>query len=121
MQLIATSVEHVNVISVEVNALDASNSKDFKQKMSVFINPGAQVLLNLTKVKFVDSSGLGSILSCLRQLEAMNGEFRLCCMTKSVRSIFELVRMHRVFQIHLTEEEALRSFDAIAQGPIQTR
>jgi len=113
-------VNKVKVVSIDVHALDASNSKDLKAKMAPLIVPGSQVLLNLGKLKFVDSSGLGSILHCLRQLESMNGELKLCCMTKPVRSIFELVRMHRVFEIHLTEEEALRSFEVALEGVPQT-
>jgi anti-sigma B factor antagonist len=46
----------------------------------------------------------------------MNGQLKLCCMAKPVRSIFELVRMHKIFEIHITEEEALRSFEAVLEG-----
>jgi anti-sigma B factor antagonist len=116
MQLTITHVNEVTVISVDVNALDASNSKDLKAKVAPEIVPGAKVLLNLSKLKFVDSSGLGSMLHCLRQLEGMNGQLKLCCMAKPVRSIFELVRMHKIFEIHITEEEALRSFEAVLEG-----
>jgi anti-sigma B factor antagonist len=50
------------------------------------------------------------LISCLRQLNGRRGDFKLCAMSKTVRALFELMRMHRVFNIHDTREEAVRSF-----------
>jgi anti-sigma B factor antagonist len=67
------------------------------------------VVLDLSQVRFVDSSGLGSILSCLRQMNAKGGELNLCGITKQVRALFDLVRMHRIFDIYDTRDEAVRA------------
>ena len=67
-------------------------------------------VLALPELKFLDSSGLGAILSCLRQLNASSGELKLCGMSKGVRALFELVRMHRIFDLYNTREEAIVAF-----------
>jgi K+-sensing histidine kinase KdpD len=56
------------------------------------------------------AAGLGAFISCLRKLNAKGGDLKLCGMSKQVRAVFELVRMHRVFDIHATSEQAVRAF-----------
>jgi anti-sigma B factor antagonist len=74
------------------------------------------VVFDLRELRFVDSSGLGAILSCLRQLNAKGGDLKLCEMTKPVRALFELVRMHKIFDIYVTKEQALRALGG--QSPL---
>jgi anti-sigma B factor antagonist len=66
--------------------------------------------VDLSHLRFVDSSGLGAMLSCLRQLNATGGDLKLCGMSKAVRAVFELVRMHRIFDIYDTRELAVSAF-----------
>ncbi len=102
-------VEGVVVAHLKADALDASNAKEFKAKLAPFITPGASLVFDLSSLTFVDSSGLGALLSCLRQLNASGGSLKLCGMVRPVRALFELVRMHRVFEIFNSQEEAIRS------------
>ena len=76
---------------------------------AALIAPGTKLIFDLSSLKFVDSSGLGALLSCLRQLNSSGGVLKLYAMVKPVRALFELVRMHRVFEIFNTQEEAIRS------------
>jgi anti-sigma B factor antagonist len=50
------------------------------------------------------------MLSCLRQLSGKGGDLKLCSMSRQVRALFELVRMHRIFDIYATKEEAVKAF-----------
>jgi anti-sigma B factor antagonist len=68
------------------------------------------VILDLGRLRFIDSSGLGAMLSCLRQLNAAGGDLKLCGMSKAVRAVFELVRMHKIFDIYGTREQAVSAF-----------
>jgi len=106
--------EKGNVLLVKLpgDHLDANNSKEFKESIVPVIDERKKVLFDLSDIHFVDSSGLGALLSCLRRLNQVNGDLKLFGMTKSVRALFELVRMNKIFGIYNTEEEALRAFDA---------
>ena len=95
----------------QVENLDASNTKEFKSQVSPLIKAKAKLVFDLTKVKFVDSSGLGALLSCLRRVNAEGGDLKICGVTKQVRLIFELVRLHRIFEMFNTREEAAKVFD----------
>jgi len=72
----------------------------------------SKLVIDLGRLRFVDSSGLGAFISCLRKLNAKGGDLKLCGMQKPVRAVFELVRMHRIFDIYATREEAVRAFQA---------
>lgn len=100
----------VLVIELREDNLDASNVREFKDAVKSMIQEHKQVVLDMEGVKFVDSSGLGALISCLRELNGRRGDFKLCGMSKSVRALFELMRMHRVFNIHDLREDAVRSF-----------
>jgi anti-sigma B factor antagonist len=111
MQLTCETLGEVAVCAVPVEELDASNTAEFKREMAPVLEANGRVVLDLSRVRFVDSSGLGAFVSCLRKLNAKGGDLKLSGMSTSVRGVFELVRMHRVFDILPTKEEAVRAFE----------
>jgi len=100
----------VGVAAVPVEELDASNAAEFKRDIAPVLEANTKLVLDLSRLRFVDSSGLGAFISCLRKLNAKGGDLKLCGMSKQVRAVFELVRMHRIFDIYRTKEEAVRAF-----------
>ncbi|MFW5901664.1 MAG: STAS domain-containing protein [Thermodesulfobacteriota bacterium] len=100
----------VAVAELREKALDASNSEGFKKAMANTLETFQKVIIDLTRVEFIDSSGCGALLSCVRQLGDRGGELRICGVQKSVQRLFELVRMNRVVDIYSTKEEAVKSF-----------
>lgn len=110
MEMAMEKVGDVTVVVLPGEQLDASNAKEFKRVIAPLLEPCGKVVFDLGELRFVDSSGLGAILSCLRQLNAKGGELKLCAMSKPVRALFELVRMHKIFDIYGTKDDALRAF-----------
>ena len=110
MEIPVDNLDGVAVAAVPVDELDASNSGEFKRDITPVLQSQNKLVLDLGQLRFVDSSGLGAMLSCLRQLSAKGGDLKLCGMSKQVRGLFELVRMHRIFDIYGTREEAVRAF-----------
>jgi anti-sigma B factor antagonist len=78
--------------------------------MAPVVESATKLVFDMSAVQFVDSSGLGAILSCLRQLNARGGDLKVFGLSKGVRALFELVRMHKVVEIHNTREEAIAAF-----------
>jgi anti-sigma B factor antagonist len=110
MQLVVEQIGDVAVSSVPVEELDAGNAGEFKRDIAPVLDANAKVVLDLSRVRFVDSSGLGAFISCLRKLNARGGDLKLCGMSKQVRGVFELVRMHRVFDILPGRDDAVAAF-----------
>lgn len=100
----------LKVVTMKTEELDASNSKDFRRAMEPLLGENTKIIFDMDGLRFVDSSGLGALLSCLRQLNSVNGDMKLCGMSKQVRALFELVRMHRIFDIFNDQDEAVRAF-----------
>jgi anti-sigma B factor antagonist len=110
MEIAVDKTGDVTVAVIPVDELDAGNAGEFKRDIAPVLGANTKLVLDLSRLSFVDSSGLGAILSCLRQLSAKSGDLKLCSMSKKVRGLFELVRMHRIFDIYGTQEEAVSAF-----------
>jgi anti-sigma B factor antagonist len=110
MEFMVDKVNDVAVVTIPVAELDAANTAEFKRDMASVLDAHTKVVLDLTRLRFIDSSGLGAFLSCLRKLNEKQGDLKLCGMSKQVRMAFELVRMHRILDIYGTREEATRAF-----------
>ena len=110
MPIAMEMVKGVTFIQVPGRQLDASNAESFKAMAMADLTGKSSVVLDLADVEFIDSSGLGILLACLRHVQGSGGDLRLCGLTPQVQMLFELVRMQRVFQIHKTREQAALSF-----------
>ena len=88
-------------------ALDAQEAKEFRRSMETELRGKTKVVLDLSNVGFLDSSGLGAILACLRLIEGGGGGLKLCGLTADVKKAVELVRMDRLVDVHGTRDEAL--------------
>jgi anti-sigma B factor antagonist len=97
----------MTVAVVPMEELDASNAAEFKREVAPLLAETRRVVFDLSRLRFVDSSGLGAFVSCLRQVRAKDGEMKLCGMSNQVRAAFELVRLHQAFDIRSTAAEAV--------------
>jgi anti-sigma B factor antagonist len=103
-------VNHQNgviVLTPHLKRIDASVATEFKSKLLELVDKGDEkIVINLSEVDFIDSSGLGVLVLVLRKL-GPEGKIRLCKVNDSVQSIFELTRLNQVFNIHKTVEGAV--------------
>jgi anti-sigma B factor antagonist len=110
MELMCESIGDVMVVILVGAQLDASTAEEFKRDITPVLEAHTQVVFDLSQLGFVDSSGLGAFLSCLRHVHAQGGDLKLCGLSQPIRALFELVRMHRIFHIFDTQEAAIRAF-----------
>ncbi|MGE0087094.1 MAG: STAS domain-containing protein [Desulfococcaceae bacterium] len=106
-------VGDVLVVTVRENRLDAAVSRIFREEMAHFIEQEGQlrIVLNLSRVAFMDSSGMGAIISVLKLIHPKGG-FVLCGVGEMVSKIFRLTRMHKVFRQYENCEEAVAALSA---------
>jgi anti-sigma B factor antagonist len=71
-----------------------------------------RVIVNLTKVRYIDSAGVASLVEALRVSRDTNRGFALFGLSRAARQVLELTRLTKVFEIHETEEDALRGAGA---------
>lgn len=100
MNISAEALGGALVVRVEEERLDASIAIQFKDRMrEVTVQPSGRVVLDLSLVQFVDSSGLGAIVAVMKFL-APTRKLELSGLTPNVAKVFHLTRMDTVFTIH---------------------
>lgn len=98
------------IVTVREERLDAHNAQELKEFIQrVFDEGGNRLVIDLAEVRFVDSSGLGALVSGFKNAVSRQGELRLCSLQPQVASMFELTRLHRVFEIAPTVSDAVKS------------
>jgi len=96
----------VLVIKVLESRIAADVAARFKQGLIEYVNKGHRLLvLDLSDVTFVDSSGLGALIGSLKTI-GDNGELALCHLRETVASMFKLTRMNKVFRMFDGPEQA---------------
>ena len=99
-----------SVIDV-VGDIDLYSSPQVRQTILDELNQktGSRVLINLTGVKYIDSSGVASLVEGLQLARKAQVRFALCGLNKAPRQVLELTRLIKVFDIFETVEEALKA------------
>jgi len=88
--------------------VDVYTSPRLRQKLTEVIDAGCvNVVVDLQNLGFIDSSGLGVLVSGLRKVKEHGGTLRLVCTKDSILKIFRITGLDKVFPLFPTVEEAL--------------
>jgi anti-sigma B factor antagonist len=91
--------------------IDLYNAPEIKVSFSQLIESQKyNVVINLEKVSYIDSSGIGALISSLSNLKKYQGGLKIINVYASVRKVFELTKLTSFFEIYDSEAEALAAF-----------
>lgn len=98
------------VIVVAQGEVTLAESPGFHQELVDLCEsaPG-RLIIDLTNVAYMDSSGVGSLVDIYRKVRARGGKMALVGLTDVVRSLFEITKLDSFFSIYNTQQEALES------------
>jgi anti-sigma B factor antagonist len=100
----------VVVIGVD-GQLIVGNRHELKQKVVDAIEVGERkVLIDFTNTGYIDSSGLGALVSLSKKLRDAGGELKLAGLNEDLRTLFELTKLDTLFTIADSPDQALASF-----------
>ncbi len=95
------------IIDIDAQNVDFRNCEMIKSTVSALAIPGkAHLVLNLSQVGFMDSSGLGVILFCKRVCDEAGGSFAVCGLQSYVNNLVTLTKLDKAVSIFPTEFEA---------------
>ena len=98
------------MVRLEGEFLDTQNSPRLNFELKRLLETRARtVIVDLTTVRIVDSSGLGALLAAARVASRSGGQLRVAGLQPTVQETFELARLTRIFAIFPTQAEALAS------------
>jgi anti-sigma B factor antagonist len=110
MDIVEEKIQDVWVLK-PLGRIDASCSGQVKDKVLSMIDGNrTRVLLDFSEVDFIDSSGLGTLVSCLNTMNKVGGALKLCSFQENPKHVFEMTRLDRIFEVFEDRNEAIGSF-----------
>ncbi len=102
---------HIIVVDVtgRITIGDASNALH-DQLHELVASGHTKIVLNLSGVIFMDSAGIGELVSGYVTVSHKQGRLKLCALTKRIRDLLQVTRLYSVLDIYEFEEDALSSF-----------
>lgn len=116
MQIETYERQGVTVVEPREGRLDAEVAGDLRAALLAAVERGTRrLIIDLQAVEFIDSSGLGALVSALKRLKQLDptGDIRLAQVQPPVLAVLEIIRLHRVFPPFPSVDEALRGFQAV--------
>lgn len=85
---------------------DGTKAKQLRRHVSDVMTTGVDVvLIDLQDITFIDSSGLGGLISAQRIVQTANSKLFLCSVNNQAKMLFELTKMNQIFEIFANQEE----------------
>ncbi len=108
---IKTSEAGQVVVVVPGSDLDAAVAPRLKQAVGELIDAGrVRLVLDLGRVGYIDSSGLGVLVMAMRRARMAGGDIKLCALQPDVRSLLEMTRMVKALDVYATREAAVAAW-----------
>ena len=90
--------------------LDAANSNELKTHFASWLKETRHFVIDCSDLDFIDSSGIGALVSCLRKSLDNQGDIHLATVNSKVKMVLELTRADQILAIHPDVDEALAAF-----------
>ena len=103
------NIDHVRFNGLEkFNALVSDEARTSLAKF--FDTPNSKVIIDLTGIKYIDSSGFGCFLTTMKAARNNYGIMKICCIEPDVKSLFFSLQLHTVFELYDDFDSCLGSF-----------
>ena len=105
-----TKKDNVGILEI-TGRLDAYTAPDLKSLFKELMDETRYFVFDLHAMEFLDSTGLGSIVSCLKSATANGGDICIARMADKPRMVFEITRAFKIFEIYDDLDAAIESFN----------
>jgi len=111
VKLNTRKVGDVTVVDVSGRITLGEGSSALRDSLRELITQGEKkILLNLSEVSYIDSSGIGELVSGFTSVANAGGTLKLLGLTKRVKDLLQITKLYTVFDVHEEEAHAIRSF-----------
>lgn len=110
MQVAITQRDGVSVCRVE-GEIDINTAPQFKKAFDRLMkDKDGKIIINMEKVGYIDSSGLATLVELLKNFRKAGSRLKLVSLSPKVRSLFEITKLEKLFDIADREDEAIKAF-----------
>ena len=111
VKLNTRQIGDVNVVDVAGRITLGEGSSALRDSVREMVGKGQKkILLNLGEVSYIDSSGIGELVSAFTTVTNAGGQLKLLNLTKRVKDLLQITKLYTVFDVHDSEVSAVRSF-----------
>ena len=111
VKLNTRQIGDVSVVDVAGRITLGEGSSALRDTLREMVSKGQKkVLLNLGEVSYIDSSGIGELVSAFTTVTNGGGQLKLLNLTKRVKDLLQITKLYTVFDVHDSEVTAIRSF-----------
>ena len=115
MKVSTRQVDGITILDLSGRIVLGEGAIQVRDAVKELINKGQkQILLNLGDVNYIDSSGLGELVSAYTSVKNAGGELKLLGLTKKVHDLLQITKLYTVFDIKDDEASAVSAFSAKA-------
>lgn len=101
----------ITMLGIKGNLMGGPETISVHDKVRDLIGQGKnRVVIDLSQVKWMNSSGLGTMMGCLTSLRSAKGDLKLCGVTDKVKSLFMITKLITIFETYGSSEEAVEAF-----------
>ncbi|MGA2376745.1 MAG: STAS domain-containing protein [Candidatus Sulfotelmatobacter sp.] len=112
MSITTREVSHVTIVDITGRITLGDETGQLRDTIRQLLVDGKKkIILNLAKVDYIDSSGVGELVSGYTAVRSAGGELKLLSLTKKVHDIVQVTKLYTVFDIKDDEFTAIKSFD----------
>ena len=113
MEITKKEVNSVSVLYLK-GRLDLASGAGLKDEIKSLIEKENHLIhLNLADVDFINSSGLGVLVSIMKEIRVHKGRLTLSDLASYVQEIFEITQLSHIFEIFTSESEAINSYQSV--------
>lgn len=111
MQIKETIEGDVVVLALKGNLMGEPETTEFRDKIKSLVRDGfLKIVLDVSKIKWINSSGLGALISALASVNKGGGDMRIASVTEKINSLFMITQLIKVFKTFDTIDRAVASF-----------
>jgi anti-sigma B factor antagonist len=112
MNITTREVSHVSIVDLNGRITLGDETENLRDTIRNLISAGKKkIVLNLANVDYIDSSGVGELVSSYTAVRNSGGELKLFGLTKKVQDVLYITKLYTVFDIKDDEFTAVKSFD----------
>jgi anti-anti-sigma factor len=116
MKITERTLNDITVLELD-GELALENNTQFRKKANAAFDAGTRKLIvNLAKVEYMDSSGLGELISCYTTLKKLGGRLALLQLNHRLQHLLTITKLYTVFETFETEAAAVASFTTLAES-----
>jgi anti-sigma B factor antagonist len=110
MKITETTERDVLICQIE-EEINSDTSPQLRKAFADYIQKNTKkIIVDFSGVSYIDSSGIATFIELFQRLKKINGKFRICCMGPTVKNVFDVTKVIKIFEVFQTRETALKDF-----------